>query len=65
MNGQIKFEKVSGKIHGDTRRNSPDRSRAKAINARANRRTGRQELIRGKSAADYCVDDASDDGSEG
>lgn len=64
MNGTVVFEKVSGKIHGGTRRNSPDRSRAKAIDARANRRTGRQELIRGKSAADYCMDDASDDGGE-
>ena len=32
--------------------------------ARHNLVAGRQELIRGKSAADYCMDDASDEGVE-
>lgn len=61
MNSEVQFQKLSGKIHGGKRRNSPDRARSRAIEARADRRTVRQEMQRG---AYLMVDDSADDGEE-
>lgn len=60
MNSEVQFQKLAGKIHGGKRRNSPDRARSRAIEARADRRTVRQEMMRGS----YMVDDSADDGEE-